>query len=96
MQMDKLRDRRGKIARVVTDDSCDKRSPISLESHGGLVIESVRTSRSRIVDKAHFFLRDSEAPDKSFDEIGVEISSRKYSRRLCAGSVAEKLAYKYQ
>lgn len=83
-------------ARVVTDNSCDKRSPISLESHGGLVIESVRTSRSRIVDKAHFFLRDSEVPDKSFDEIGVEISSRKYPRRLCAGSVAEKLAYKYQ
>lgn len=55
-----------------------------------------RTSRSRIVDKAHFFLRDSEVPDKSFDKIGVKISSRKYPRRPCTGSVAEKLAYKYQ
>lgn len=26
-------------ARAVTDDSRDKRSPISLESHGGLLIE---------------------------------------------------------
>lgn len=82
--------------RVVTDDSYDKRSPISFESHGGLVIESIRTSRSRIVDKAHFFLRDSEVPDKSFDEIAAEISSAKYPRRLCTGSVAENLAYKYQ
>lgn len=49
-----------------------------------------------IVDRAHFFLRDSEIPDKSFDKIGVEISSRKHPWRLCSGSVAEKLAYKYQ
>lgn len=39
-----------------------------------------------IVDRAHFFLRDSEVPDKSFDKIAVEISSRKYPRGDCVAA----------